>query len=812
MRIFPLLALCLVATGIAGCNAEDAATPEPAGVGTGTGTGTGGATTAQLAITSALQLPTGTVGVGYNTTLSATGGTAPYGWRVVAGSLPSGLSLNQTTGVISGTPTSAISANLTIAVSDTNAASTSGAFTVQVLPAGLAISSALQMPNGTVGSPYSTTLAASGGTQPFTWQVTAGALPSGLALNATTGVIAGTPTASGTASPTITVTDAAGITASAGLAVQVFPAGLVITSGAQLPNGVVGTAYTPTLAASGGTLPYRWQVTAGTLPSGLSLGAATGIISGTPTSASSANPTITVTDAASVVTSMAFSLRTLPTPVVINTAAQLPNGTIGVGYSVTLAASGGTTPYTWRVVSGSLPAGLSLSQSTGVISGTPTTAINASVGISATDASSASTGATFALRVIPAPLVVTTAAQLPNGTVAIPYSTTLAATGGTTPYRWTVTAGSLPAGLTLNQNTGVISGIPLSAVTSTPTITVTDANATTASAGFSLRTVAAGLVISTGLQLASGTVGVAYSTTLAATGGTTPFTWAVTAGALPAGLSLNATTGVISGTPTAAVNATPTITVTDASAASISAAFSLRVTAPSLGITSSTQLPNGTVNTAYSRTLAASGGTPPYSWQVTAGSLPTGLTLNGSTGVISGTPTAATTTSPVITVTDAGAASAAATFALTIDPAAGSSGWTLVWSDEFDGTTLDGSKWLNPTNDNSCGALVKSTFMGDDAYLDGNGHLVLRAQSRASGGCGTNHVTAGQVSTKGRFSQAYGRFEFRAQLPTGGSGSWPALWMYPIGNTWPPEIDLLEMQADSNTAFMSYHWGTEATH
>src|SRR5207247_1491348 len=149
------------------------------------GTGTGGTTTAQLAITSALQLPSGTVGVAYNTTLSATGGTTPYSWRVVAGSLPTGLSLNQTTGVISGVPTSAISANLTLAVSDANATSTSGAFSVQILPAGLAISTPLQLPSGTVGSAYSTTLAASGGTPPFTWQVTAGTLPSGLVLNAT---------------------------------------------------------------------------------------------------------------------------------------------------------------------------------------------------------------------------------------------------------------------------------------------------------------------------------------------------------------------------------------------------------------------------------------------------------------------------------------------------------------------------------------------------------------------------------------------------------------------------------------------------
>jgi len=320
--------------------------------------------------------------------------------------------------------------------------------------------------------------------------------------------------------------------------------------------------------------------------------------------------------------------------------------------------------------------------------------------------------------------------------------------------------------------------------------------------------------ITTPSRLPDGVVGSAYSQTLAVSGGSSPYRWYVIVGALPAGLSLNTNTGAISGTPASAADTAFSVAVTDANSNNGYANFNLKTSGTgaraSLAITSSSPLPNGTVNAAYSTTLTATGGTTPYRWAVTSGALPAGLSLNASSGVISGTPTTATTTSPVITVTDASSGSAAATFQLTINT--GSTGWTLVWSDEFDGTTLDSSKWLNPTNDNACGALVKSTFMADDAYLDGSGHLVLRAQSRASGGCGASHITAGQISTKGRFSQAYGRFEFRAQMPVGGSGSWPALWMYPIGNTWPPEIDLLEMQADSSVAYMTYHWGTEQNH
>ncbi|HXC59925.1 MAG TPA: putative Ig domain-containing protein [Steroidobacteraceae bacterium] len=391
-----------------------------------------------------------------------------------------------------------------------------------------------------------------------------------------------------------------------------------------------------------------------------------------------------------------------------------------------------------------------------------------------------------------------------------------------------------PAWAAFSSSSGALSGSPSSSQAGTYSnivISVSDGSLSSSLPAFGITVTAPATTttsstqsatapsITTGSWLANGVLGSPYSTTLKATGGTTPYRWVLMMGSLPAGLSLNSSTGVISGTPSTAVASTFSVAVTDAMSNNAYANLALTVTGTStsapvpalLSVTTSSQLPAGTVNAAYSTTLSATGGTPPYIWQVSTGALPAGLTLNSSTGVISGTPTSSGSASPVITVTDSSLGAAVATFALTIN-AADTTGWTLVWSDEFDGTALDGSKWLNPTNDNSCGALVKSTFMGDDAYLDGNGHLVLRAQSRASGGCGTNHVTAGQVSTKGRFAQAYGRFEFRAQMPAGGSGSWPALWMYPIGNTWPPEIDMVEMQADSNTPFMSYHWGTEATH
>jgi hypothetical protein len=140
---------------------------------------------------------------------------------------------------------------------------------------------------------------------------------------------------------------------------------------------------------------------------------------------------------------------------------------------------------------------------------------------------------------------------------------------------------------------------------------------------------AAAPVITT-TSLPNGQVGTAYSTSLAASGGTQPYTWSLTSGALPAGLSLSAG-GVISGTPTAAVSGTSLIfMVTDSEqpAQSQSATLSLTITAPAAApVITTTSLPNGQVGAAYSTSLAASGGTPPYTWSLTSGALPAGLSL-----------------------------------------------------------------------------------------------------------------------------------------------------------------------------------------
>jgi len=135
-------------------------------------------------------------------------------------------------------------------------------------------------------------------------------------------------------------------------------ASLAITT-TSLPGGVPNKTYSATLNATGGTSPYTWSLTSGSLPNGLALAASTGIITGQPTTSSSASLTFKVTDSSSPLQTMSITLTLAVAPVALAiTTSSLSSGVSGTTYSNLLQASGGTTPYTWSVSKGSLPAGL----------------------------------------------------------------------------------------------------------------------------------------------------------------------------------------------------------------------------------------------------------------------------------------------------------------------------------------------------------------------------------------------------------------------------------------------------------------------
>jgi hypothetical protein len=286
--------------------------------------------------------------------------------------------------------------------------------------------------------------------------------------------------------------------------------------------------------------------------------------------------------------------------------------------------------------------------------------------------------APVAFQVIRAAVLTLKTGSLPDGQTGVFYIASICAEGGTGPYSWEVTAGSLPPGLDGTQNGCYqISGIPTAAGTYTFTLEVNDNGTPKQSAtkqfSINISTVAPALSITTA-SLSAGQVGAVYNQTVNATGGTTPYAWSVSSGTLPTGLSINPSTGVISGTPSVEGTSTFTVQVTDNGTPKQSATkqFSINISTvtPALSITTMS-LSAGQVGTAYNQTVNATGGTTPYAWSVSSGTPPTGLSINPSTGVINGTPSAAGTFNFTVQVADAGDPTQSDTqsLSITINPA-----------------------------------------------------------------------------------------------------------------------------------------------
>src|SRR5262249_23931170 len=141
-----------------------------------------------------------------------------------------------------------------------------------------------------------------------------------------------------------------------------------------------------------------------------------------------------------------------------------------------------------------------------------------------------------------------------------------------------------------------------------------------------------------------------YSTTATNSGGVAPFSWSITGGSLPSGLTITPSTDVISGTPSTAGTSNFTIRVADSVGASATKALSITIAGPPVVTTTSLQA--ATAGASYSQTLQVTGGTSPFAWSVVSGAIPAGLNLTAGTGVISGTPTTEGTFSFIVRVTD----------------------------------------------------------------------------------------------------------------------------------------------------------------
>jgi hypothetical protein len=704
-----------------------------------------------IAVNSKLDIKTPTTSTGapgvafsgqpYSFTFEATGGVVPYTWT--APNLPSGFTLNPFTGVLTATPNITGTFSVIVTVTDINGSSVSKTYTITVAEPVTVTTASLPDWTANATTAYSQTLAASGGNGSYTWSAKDGSgaattMPiAGVTLNPGTGALTGTPSTAGTYTFTLTATDtsSAKLTGSKMFTVTIHSAMTITTATAA--NATVGALYSQPLSLLGGTLPVVWSVTGTGLDnSGLFVDPTSGTISGIPTSIGALSSktytaTIRVTDAGGATVQKDISI-TVYKPITITP----PTLTYGVVLSpitsVTIAATGGNSPYTWAVTSGSLPSGLLLNAASGTISGIPATAGSYTFSITATDADQRTATISLTMSILD-PMQITTASPLGTWTQNQPYySQKLQATGGNSIYSWAVTTGALPSGLAIDATTGVISGKPDTAGSTTFTVTVSDGSSPklTAQKQFTIVIQSPVAILTQQSGIPAGVTGKNYSVTMKAIGGTTPYTWSLTKGVSELtnlGLTLDGTTGVLSGTPTGITPVgTPitfSVSVSDATGSTaVVNDLTLTVVDP-LQITTQT-FPDATKGAVYSQAVTGSGGVKPYTWAVSSGSLPTGLSLNTTTGAISGTPAATGTSQFAITLTDSNNGTITKSLSITVSDSTASGAIQFL---DNSGTQLANSSY-------NFGSVLRGTFSNVQVLLSNSSSqdLTITAGSYSS--------------------------------------------------------------------------------
>ncbi|MGH9475708.1 MAG: putative Ig domain-containing protein [Terriglobales bacterium] len=314
----------------------------------------------------------GTTNEAFDLTLAAVNGTSPYTWSVVQGHLPQGISINPTTGVISGTGTTSGTYTVTAQATDSAVPAATATLPLTIQLAGLT-PERLNLPNPVVGANYEAVVTMNNGTGPFVPTLIEGAMPPGITASQSESstlewLFTGTPTQAGTYNFQLLITDADGQTVTLPFIMTVQP--FAITP-AVLTAAVEGRGYLQQLNAQGGVSPYKFQLVLGTLPGGLSMND-NGFIYGVPDSgtAGTYSLSISVTDTNGLSAQQPFTLTVFnPNALAITTVGLTP-GQAGQAYDQQITADFGTTPYTFSVISGTLPSGMTLSPD-GELQGVP---------------------------------------------------------------------------------------------------------------------------------------------------------------------------------------------------------------------------------------------------------------------------------------------------------------------------------------------------------------------------------------------------------------------------------------------------------
>jgi type II secretory pathway pseudopilin PulG len=585
--------------------------------------------------------------------LPVSGGSGVYTISITSGSLPSGLSLtgNSTTGYrITGTPTATTTnRSVTVTIKDavTAVGSTTETFAWTVYPQPTMPNPANQ--TSKTGQSASLTVAATG-CQNTPCSYTATNLPSWLSIDPATAVISGTaPATPGSWSGiSVTVTDNAGAQRTSGtFSWTVVAAPILIDPADQIssvgdrPALQVSTAQCPN-----GGCTYS-EVGSNLSALGLSLSGA-GMISGTA-KVGSRTITVKVTDAIGQTDQASFTWTVYALPTITAPGAQRS----GIGQPIAplgIVATCTRTPCTFTATG--LPAGISIDQNSGVISGTPSATGSASVTVTVTDSGGhAATTAPFSWTVFAGPTITTPGPRTSTQGTMI---ATLTVASSCPMGSCTFAATGLPAGLSIGSSNGQISGTPTAAGSYSVVVTITDPSGNSASTNAFSWTVTAPLVLTVPHQYSRINSSAAVDLSLFAAGGTGTYTFTLVGGTLPGTLTLRSdgtfsgntgVTGTGSRPPSSKTYSNIQVRVTDSSGASTTSTFTWTVSRSGNALSLSIDNQASTVGVPDVLDIwgddDVTGGVSPYTFAITSGTLPNGLTLDPATGVISGTPTTA---------------------------------------------------------------------------------------------------------------------------------------------------------------------------
>ena len=539
------------------------------------------------------------------------GGTGTITWSLT-GTLPTGITFNTSTGLLSGTPALGTTGDysVTVTVSDSTSATSSLTYVLSVYGD----------PSSTTATPSKTYTTASWTTTPSTGNLSTTVTYCVVTTNdvnacssfASIATVAAGSTAPVTQSITgltpgttyylfVRTSNSSGTVTSSSIAITTKSLPSITTTGALTTRSVGQSGVVNQIVAINGSGTYpTWSISQGELPIGVTLNSATGLISGTPAAGEAGTHTfkVMVTDSdGNTAESSTLSMKIIDLPLLtffhilgptsqgatVSVHANAQNDATAVTVCVnTVNDFTSCTPET--LASGLL--GITDTQVDKVMNGlTPgQTYYYRFVATNSVGSSTAVTGSFT--TTLGASFVTTT---LPNGTIASPYTTTLHADGGSGTFRtWVIKSGTLPAGLTLDDRTGVISGTPTATGTSTLVFTATD----TSTPGLSADSVSMTLVIDAAAPLVitssstgTGSANVSATYTFTNTGGVAPYTWSVSSGVLPAGMTLSSS-GVLSGTVTTVGTYTFTIRLSDAVGSAVSTqVFTLTISAPATAVT-----------------------------------------------------------------------------------------------------------------------------------------------------------------------------------------------------------------------------------